>query len=148
MEPSIFRYQACSRVSRCATLGIAFSRTSSTRSAKMNSISARRFGQIAQVLLVCLRKDYALDAGAARGEHLLLHAADRQDQAGQRDLARHGRVVASRHSSSRAEASAVAMVTPAEGPSFGMAPAGTWMCTPLFLKTAGSIPSSSACDQT
>jgi hypothetical protein len=37
---------------------------------------------------------------------------------------------------------AVAMVTPALGPSFGVAPAGTWMWTVDFSKAPWSIPSS------
>ena len=37
---------------------------------------------------------------------------------------------------------AVAMVTPADGPSLGVAPAGTWMWTVDFSKAVGSIPSS------
>ena len=44
--------------------------------------------------------------------------------------------------------SAVVMVTPAEGPSFGMAPAGTWTWNRLPAKTAGSMPSASACERT
>ncbi len=32
----------------------------------------------------------------------------------------------------RAEVSATAMVIPAEGPSLGMAPSGTWTCTSYF----------------
>ena len=43
-----------------------------------------------------------------------------------------------------AETSAVAMVTPAEGPSFGIAPAGTWMWTSRSKHSAG-MPSRSAC---
>jgi len=48
-------------------------------------------------------------------------------------------VIAHRRSTGRpvaAEISAVASVTPAEGPSFGTAPAGTWMCTSWVLGTA------------
>ena len=37
---------------------------------------------------------------------------------------------------------AVAMVTPADGPSLGMAPAGTWMCMVFFSKTSRSMPRS------
>jgi hypothetical protein len=37
---------------------------------------------------------------------------------------------------------AVAMVTPALGPSLGVAPAGTWMWTVVFSKAPGSMPSS------
>ena len=36
------------------------------------------------------------------------------------------------------------MATPALGPSLGMAPAGTWMCTSDFSNSAGSMPSSAA----
>ena len=39
---------------------------------------------------------------------------------------------------------AVAIVTPAEGPSFGIAPAGTWTCKSCFARNSGGIPSSSA----
>jgi hypothetical protein len=35
---------------------------------------------------------------------------------------------------------AVAIVTPADGPSFGIAPDGTWTCISAFLKKSGSIP--------
>ena len=40
---------------------------------------------------------------------------------------------------------AVAMVIPADGPSLGIAPAGTWMCSVLCSKLFGSMPSSRAC---
>ena len=44
-----------------------------------------------------------------------------------------------------ADTSAVAIVTPAEGPSFGMAPAGTWMCTSVSANASSSgMPSWSA----
>ena len=43
-----------------------------------------------------------------------------------------------------AETRATAMVTPAEGPSFGIAPAGTCMCTSFFSKKSSSMPSLSA----
>ena len=35
---------------------------------------------------------------------------------------------------------AVAIVTPADGPSFGVAPAGTWMWTVDFSKAVGLDP--------
>ena len=41
----------------------------------------------------------------------------------------------------KAEASAVAMVIPAEGPSFGIAPAGTWTWMSCLAKTPGLMPS-------
>ncbi len=40
-----------------------------------------------------------------------------------------------------AETSAVAIVMPADGPSFGIAPAGTWMCTSRLRSASSSIPS-------
>ena len=40
-----------------------------------------------------------------------------------------------------AETIAVAIVTPAEGPSFGIAPAGTWMCTSCLVSISGAMPS-------
>src|SRR5207244_3993368 len=48
----------------------------------------------------------------------------------------------------RSDTSAVAIVTPAEGPSFGMAPAGTWTCTSERSQNSGSMPSSPACERT
>jgi hypothetical protein len=39
---------------------------------------------------------------------------------------------------------AVAIVTPADGPSFGIAPAGTWTCRSCFARNSGEIPSSDA----
>ena len=44
----------------------------------------------------------------------------------------------------RSEVNATSMVTPAEGPSLGMAPAGTWMWISFFSKKSSSIPSSFA----
>ena len=41
-----------------------------------------------------------------------------------------------------ADTIAVVMAMPALGPSFGVAPAGTWMWTVVFSKAVGSIPSS------
>ena len=42
----------------------------------------------------------------------------------------------------RRDTIAVSMVTPALGPSFGIAPEGTWMCTSVLSNTSGSIPNS------
>ena len=39
---------------------------------------------------------------------------------------------------------AVVIVMPAEGPSFGIAPSGTWICTAVFSNTSGLMPSSLA----
>ncbi len=43
------------------------------------------------------------------------------------------------------DASAVAMVTPADGPSLGMAPDGTCRWISAFLKKSGSAPNAAAC---
>src|SRR6266851_1634037 len=43
---------------------------------------------------------------------------------------------------------AVAMVTPAEGPSFGIAPAGTWICRSVSFNRSSSSPSEAAFDRT
>ena len=40
-----------------------------------------------------------------------------------------------------ADTMAVAMVTPADGPSLGIAPAGTWMCRSCLLRKSGGMPS-------
>ena len=40
-----------------------------------------------------------------------------------------------------ADTIAVAMVTPADGPSLGIAPAGTWMCRSCLLRISGEMPS-------
>ena len=44
-----------------------------------------------------------------------------------------------------AETIAVAIVTPADGPSLGMAPAGTWMWSVFFSNVSRGMPSSLAC---
>ena len=58
------------------------------------------------------------------GQRLFANAADRQDQSAQRDLAGHRHVGVDRLVAHRRQI-AVAIVTPADGPSFGIAPAGT-----------------------
>src|SRR5262249_41717334 len=52
--------------------------------------------QFAQILLVLPGQDDAANAGAAGGQNLLFHAADRQHESGQRDFAGHRRVAARR----------------------------------------------------
>src|SRR6476661_6292407 len=47
---------------------------------------------VLEVRLVRLRDDHVLDAGTMRAEHLLLHAADREHAAAQRDLTGHRHV--------------------------------------------------------
>ena len=81
--------------------------------------------------------------GALRGERLLLQAADRQHLAGQRDLAGHRDVVAHAARRVSSEASAVAIVMPALGPSFGIAPAGTWMWMSCSANQSSAVERSS-----
>ena len=45
----------------------------------------------------------------------------------------------------RADANEVAMVIPAEGPSLGMAPSGTWMCIFQFSNISSSSCNNAAC---
>lgn len=66
------------------------------------------------------------------GHRLFLEAADRQDAAAQAYLA----VIAMSRRTGvpvRAETIAVHTVTPADGPSLGIAPSGKWMCISLVL---------------
>ena len=71
--------------------------TSSTRSAKTNSsFSFGLLRHFLQVLAVPFRQHHGLDVRAMRGHHLLLDAADGEHLAAQRDLARHGHIVAHR----------------------------------------------------
>src|SRR5215218_783387 len=51
-------------------------------------------GEVLEIRLVAARGEHALDPGALGRQRLLLQAADRQHQPGQRQLARHRRVVA------------------------------------------------------
>ena len=44
----------------------------------------------------------------------------------------------------RQEMRAVVRVTPADGPSLGMAPSGAWMCRSHFLSFSASMPYSAA----
>ena len=75
-------------------------------------------------ILFSAGKNHVVDAGAFRGQDFLLNSADGQHIAAQRDFSGHGSQRAHRTSVS-SETSAVAMVTPADGPSLGIAPAGT-----------------------
>ena len=43
----------------------------------------------------------------------------------------------------KTEATAVAIAAPALGPSFGVAPSGTWICISLISAKSGFIPSAS-----
>src|SRR5215831_20960190 len=72
--------------------------------------------------------EHCLDAPTQGREQLLLETGDRPHAAAQRNLAGHGNVAA-HGNTGHYETIAVAMATPAEGPSFGVAPSGTctWM---------------------
>ena len=84
--------------------------------------------QVLEIRLVVLGQQDLGDPRPQGAEHLLLDAADRQHAAGERDLAGHRDVVPRRPAGERRDQRR-RHVTPAEGPSFGIAPAGTWMCT-------------------
>ena len=92
---------------------------------------ADRLGHVVEVGLVPARQDDLLQAGPVGGKQLLLDATDRQHLTLQRDLAGHAYFAAHRSVRDSRLASAVTMVIPADGPSFGTAPAGT--CTWKFF---------------
>src|SRR5215475_9556145 len=54
------------------------------------------FRNVVEILAVPRRQHHPPDAGTVGGHHLLLDAADREDQAAQADLARHGGIAAHR----------------------------------------------------
>ncbi len=72
--------------------------------------------------------------GSPRGDQLFFHAADRQHRPVSVNLSCHAEIFEHRLCSRRSERSAVTMVIPAEGPSFGVAPSGMWICTCDFSK--------------
>ena len=109
-----------------------------------NPAPARLCRQILQVVLVLARQDHALQPGALCGEHLLAQAADREHLPRQRDLAGHSDLVGDRASPRTSDAIAVAIVIPAEGPSFGTAPAGTCTWTSCSANQSAGSPSCSA----
>ena len=77
------------------------------------------------------------EPGPLRGEHLLLHAADRQHPTLERDLAGHADLGPHRPRPVSRLTSAVVIVMPADGPSFGIAPAGT--CRWSAPRVAGAV---------
>jgi hypothetical protein len=97
-----------------------------------------------EVRAVALGQEDALDAGAVGREDLLLDAADRQHPAAQRDLAGHRDVVAHLDAREQRDERREHRHTGAEGPSFGMAPAGMWMCMSLFSRKSFAMPKRSA----
>src|SRR5262249_1388717 len=114
-------------------------------------LAAHLVGNVVEVLAITRREHHALEAGARGGDHLLLDAADGEHQAAQADLAGHGGVVwegaggpsrtpGPAHPDARARNAGGRGV----GPSSGPAPAGTWTCTSVFSKLAGSTPNETA----
>src|SRR5207244_2371347 len=96
---------------------------------------------IDEILLVLLRHEEDLDPGAVRREELLLTPP--MGKTSPRSVI--SPVIATSVRTLRpvrADTIAVAMVTPADGPSLGMAPAGTWMCMAWSLKKPFGTPSS------
>jgi hypothetical protein len=85
------------------------------------------------------RDQHGLDAAAQRRQQLLLQAADRQHAAAQRDLAGHGDVLADRNAGQHRD-DAVTIATPADGPSLGVAPSGTWTWMSRLSNSGGLMP--------
>jgi len=101
-------------------------RTSSIVVTKCTVMSRRRSSLMSSLMFFSFcRAARTWRCRRGRRQDLLLDAADRQhlsaqgDLPGHREIALTGRPVIS-------EAMAVTMATPADGPSFGMAPDGTW----------------------
>ena len=95
----------------------------------MLSGTSRRSGSLAAGMM------HGGDAAAHRGAELLPQAADREHPPGQRDLAGHRQSERIGRPVNRL-ASTVAIVTPAEGPSFGIAPSGKCTCTSALAEAA------------
>jgi hypothetical protein len=114
-------------------------RAAAPRSMRETGTISRPFftlsGNVRQILHVLLGDQHLLDAAAKRREQLLLQAADRQHAPAQRDLAGH-RDIARTGMPVSTETIAVAMAMPADGPSLGVAPSGTWTWMSRLSKTA------------
>src|SRR6266550_2839297 len=106
---------------------------------------AHALRHVVDVLLVPLRQDDLGQAHAVGGQDLLLDAADRQHQSLKRHLSGHADGVPHRPVSRLTIA--VVIVTPADGPSLGTAPSGTWMWNDLLMLSWSTF-SSSTCDLT
>src|SRR5437660_1165603 len=76
--------------------------------------------------LIVRRQQNFLDSGPLCAEHLFLYAADGQNHTRECHFAGHCQPVLHRTPLSKLT-SAVTMAAPADGPSFGTAPDGTWM---------------------
>ena len=103
---------------------------------------ARVGRDVLEVAAVARRQHHGGDAGAQRGQHLLLDAADRQHEPAQADLARSSRRRCAPSRPVSSDASATNIATPALGPSLGVAPAGTWMWMSDFSNSSGAMPRS------
>ena len=85
-------------------------------------------GDIDQVFFVVPRQKHDLDARPAGGQDFLANAADRQHAARSGSPRRSWRGWARSAVFRKKLIRAAVMATPADGPSLGTAPAGTWMC--------------------
>src|SRR5438094_163629 len=108
--------------------------------------------EIVQIRPILLGEYDGPNPGAHGAQHLFFFATDRQHATPERDLTGHREIVTmatalvSAGRRDKADTSAVAIVTPADGPSFGIAPAGTWIWMSVPLNAASGMPSWSACD--
>ena len=92
---------------------------------KSNGI-AHFFRHINKIFFVGCRQNQGPDAGPVGAEDFLFDAAHGQHLTAQGDLPVMARFFLIRRLVN-SDTSAVSMVTPAEGPSLGIAPAGTWI---------------------
>src|SRR5258707_340402 len=96
-----------------------------------------------EVLGVLFGNEHCFDAPAQGREQLLLETGDRPHAAAQRDFA----VMATSRRTGMPviiETIAVAMATPAEGPSFGVAPSGTCTWMSRLSNKGGLMPKATA----
>ena len=117
----------------------AASRTWSIDSTRTSLICLRIVRDVAQVLLVLARRItiFAPERWAARS------CSSARRSGGPRPRSVISPVIATSLRTGmpvRALTTAVAIVIPADGPSFGIAPAGTWMCRVFFSNTCARCP--------
>ncbi len=93
---------------------------------------AHRRDDVLEIFPVRLGNNDRVHTGAVGGHRFFPQTADGEDTAAQRNFACHGDVM-THQTAGQAETRAVAIVIPAEGPSFGIAPSGKWMCISHFL---------------
>jgi len=113
------------------------------------SCSRTGFGHVVEIgTVAALGQDDLGQPGPVGGQHLLLDPTDGQDLALEGDLTGHAPPSTFTGLPVSSEASAVVMVTPAEGPSLGTAPRGARARGKRRLVVPSSKPRLSACERT